>query len=90
MTERKINNGHKFRIGETLRWKNSGSNPALDKNYIIVHAGGNRIMLVSVGHNKVSTWGGCSDKFADDLENITYEEMYNLVGVYLERLVRVE
>jgi len=61
------------------------------KDYMVVHAGGNRVMLVSVNvWRNVRVFGHRSVHRVHDLDAITYAEMHEIVGVYFERLVYVE
>jgi len=60
------------------------------KKYVIVHAGENRVMLVSVNvWRNERIFGHRAVHVVDNLEKITYAEMHEMVGVYFERLVYV-
>lgn len=60
------------------------------KRYMIVHAGENRVMLVSVNvWRNERIFGHRAVHRVHDLEHISYAEMHEIVGAYFERLVYV-
>lgn len=72
-----------YEVGSVLRYEPN------KKNYVVVHAGGNRIMLVSINvWRNERIFGHRHECVVKDLDAITADELRDCVGsTYFDRLV---